>query len=200
MTKTNNISDKTTKNNLKNTNGVNTITILRLGHRVSRDKRVSTHLGLVARTFGADKILYSGEKDEKLLSSIQKVSETWGGKFNAEYCENPLKTIKEFKKNTGKIVHLTMYGELHTDTLKKIKTETNLLIVVGGQKVPIEIYKESNYNTSIGNQPHSEISALAIFLHDHFKGNELKRKFEDSKITIEPNTCGKAIKTEKNRK
>ncbi|MCD6230004.1 MAG: tRNA (cytidine(56)-2'-O)-methyltransferase [Candidatus Diapherotrites archaeon] len=176
-----------------------TITILRLGHRTSRDKRVSTHLGLVARAFGADAILYCGEKDEKLVSSIKKVADSWGGNFSAEYCENPLKTIKEFKKNKGKTVHLTMYGEAHSSAVKKINKKNNLLIIVGGQKVPIEIYKESDYNISIGIQPHSEISALAIFLHDYFKGKELKRKFEGSKIVISPNPRGKAIKTVKKR-
>jgi len=33
------------------------ITVLRIGHRISRDKRITTHVALVARAFGADKIL-----------------------------------------------------------------------------------------------------------------------------------------------
>ena len=43
------------------------ITVLRLGHRVSRDKRTTTHVALAARAFGADKMLVS-EKDEALQS------------------------------------------------------------------------------------------------------------------------------------
>ena len=48
------------------------IVVLRLGHRRARDKRISTHVGLVARAFGAQKIIYSGEKDQKLLDSIKE--------------------------------------------------------------------------------------------------------------------------------
>ncbi|MGI0148094.1 MAG: tRNA (cytidine(56)-2'-O)-methyltransferase, partial [Thermoplasmata archaeon] len=33
------------------------VTVLRLGHRPSRDKRVTTHVALVARAFGAAGIL-----------------------------------------------------------------------------------------------------------------------------------------------
>ena len=34
------------------------ISVLRLGHRLVRDDRVSTHVGLVARAFGASEIFY----------------------------------------------------------------------------------------------------------------------------------------------
>jgi len=33
------------------------VNVLRLGHRYSRDRRISTHVGLVARAFGADELL-----------------------------------------------------------------------------------------------------------------------------------------------
>ena len=39
------------------------ITILRLGHRVVRDQRITTHVALTSRAFGADKIVISVEKD-----------------------------------------------------------------------------------------------------------------------------------------
>ncbi|MEM5871528.1 MAG: tRNA (cytidine(56)-2'-O)-methyltransferase, partial [Candidatus Aenigmatarchaeota archaeon] len=54
------------------------IYVLRLGHRIHRDERISTHCGLVARAFGADGIIYSGEHDEKLIESVKRVSEEWG--------------------------------------------------------------------------------------------------------------------------
>jgi len=41
------------------------ITILRIGHRISRDKRITTHVALVARAFGAEKI-YIDQKDTKI--------------------------------------------------------------------------------------------------------------------------------------
>ena len=39
------------------------ISILRLGHRISRDKRITTHVALVARAFGANNIFI----DTKIL-------------------------------------------------------------------------------------------------------------------------------------
>ncbi len=48
--------------------------ILRLGHRISRDKRISTHCGLVSRAFGANGIIYAGEKDKDLMKSVKNVS------------------------------------------------------------------------------------------------------------------------------
>jgi len=33
-------------------------TVLRLGHRISRDKRTSTHIALVARAFGAEEVVF----------------------------------------------------------------------------------------------------------------------------------------------
>ena len=45
------------------------ITVLRLGHRKGRDKRITTHVGLVARAFGADELLIS-TKDEGIEITI----------------------------------------------------------------------------------------------------------------------------------
>ena len=50
------------------------IVVLRIGHRLKRDERVSTHCGLVSRALGANKIIYSGEKDDKMLETIINVS------------------------------------------------------------------------------------------------------------------------------
>jgi tRNA (cytidine56-2'-O)-methyltransferase len=49
---------------------------------------------------------------------------------------------------------------------------------------------------SVGNQPHSECSALAIFLDRYFEGKELERDFDGAKIKIVPKERGKAIKTD----
>ena len=45
------------------------INVLRLGHRIGRDKRITTHVALVARAFGADKILIDTEdrKTEEIV-------------------------------------------------------------------------------------------------------------------------------------
>ncbi|MEM4707281.1 MAG: hypothetical protein QXL47_01590, partial [Candidatus Anstonellales archaeon] len=58
--------------------------VFRLGHRLPRDERISTHVALVARAFGADGMYYSGQEDKGLEESIRKICEKWGGKFFAK--------------------------------------------------------------------------------------------------------------------
>jgi len=167
------------------------IITLRIGHRKERDKRISTHIGLMSRAFLADKIIYSGEHDESLISSVNKVSKSWGGGFSAEYSKNHIKTINEYKSKGFKIFHLTMYGLPINDKLKEIKKEKNILVIVGGEKVPREIYELSDYNISITNQPHSEVGALAIFLDRINDGKELSEEIKGLKKRIKPTSKGK---------
>ncbi|TRO45870.1 tRNA (cytidine(56)-2'-O)-methyltransferase, partial [Candidatus Bathyarchaeota archaeon] len=63
----------------------------------------------------------------------------------------------------------------------------------GSQKVPKEFFSNevSDFNVSIGNQPHSECSALAVFLDRFFEGKELTRGFKKAKIKIVPQQRGK---------
>ena len=67
------------------------------------------------------------------------------------------------------------------------------MIVVGAEKVPREIYEKADYNVSIGTQPHSEISALAILLDRIQQGEQFNRKFSDSKRVIIPSKNGKNV-------
>ena len=78
------------------------IVILRLGHRIGRDARISTHCGLVARALGAKKIVYTGEKDEQLLGSIKQVAKNWGGGFSAEYAERVSRILADIKNSDFK--------------------------------------------------------------------------------------------------
>lgn len=165
------------------------ITVLRLGHRRIRDARISTHVGLVARAFGTEKIIYSGEKDQSLIDSLDKVSENWGGKFKISYEKNWRKIIKNFR---GKKIHLTMYGLPIQDEINKIRRNKNLLVVVGGEKVPGEVYSLVDYNVAVSNQPHSEVAALAVFLHEYFRGKELQKSF-GGKFRIIPQKTGKKL-------
>ncbi len=168
-----------------------TITVLRLGHRIVRDKRITTHVCLVARALGADKIILSGQKDQNILDSINRVNINWGGSFKIEYKKRWKDTINEYKKKGFCLIHLTMYGEKIQDKINKIQKNDNLLVIVGGEKVPIEVYKESDYNIGITNQPHSEVAALAIFLDKYFNSKELDLEFKGAKLKIKPNKLGK---------
>ncbi|MCL2143761.1 MAG: tRNA (cytidine(56)-2'-O)-methyltransferase, partial [Methanomassiliicoccaceae archaeon] len=46
-----------------------------------------------------------------------------------------------------------------------------MLVIVGAEKVPPEVYERSDHNISVGNQPHSEIAALSIFLYEVTQGD-----------------------------
>lgn len=157
------------------------IEVLRLGHRISRDKRISTHVALVARAFGADKLYYTGQKDENYEKSVNKIVQSFGGDFEIKH----VKSWKDlFKGKT--VIHLTMYGLDFREKINELKGD--ILIVVGGEKVPIEVYHESNYNLAVTNQPHSEVGALAVFL-DHLNKSNYK-KF-NGKVKIKPSGKGK---------
>ena len=171
------------------------IEVLRIGQRVVRDDRVTTHVALVARALGASKI-YMNEVDPEIESTIQKINETWGGNFEIEFFSN-WKDIINMKKNDYKIVHLTMYGENINKIYSKIQKEEKILVVVGAEKVPREIYDKSDYNVSIGTQPHSEISALAILLDRIQRGEQFNRKFPNSKRVIIPSNNGKNVQVSK---
>jgi len=67
------------------------------------------------------------------------------------------------------------------------------MIFVGAEKVPGEVYKLSDWNVSVTNQPHSEIAALAVFMHELLKGKELGKKFRKAKVRILPTARGKKV-------
>jgi len=170
------------------------IEVLRLSHRIQRDPRLSTHVSLTARAFLASKIYYSGNKDSSLENSVNKVTEQFGGNFTIEHIPFPEKLIKEKKKSGFLIVHLTCYGLTLPSTISKLKKSIKILVVVGGEKVPPEIFNLADYNISITSQPISEVSALAILLHELNSGKELESSFKNAKTQILPSNRGKLIK------
>ncbi len=170
------------------------VEILRLFHRSERDKRVTTHCGLVGRAFGASGMYIYGDKDEKVVASIQKVNKTWGGDFFVKFVDSWKSFVKEEKEKGKTIVNLTMYGIPLPEVLRKLKTQKGeLLVIIGSEKVPIDIYLLSDYNVSIGNQPHSEVAALAVFLDRIFDGAEFYREFANARLKIIPQKNGKKI-------
>ena len=86
------------------------VNVLRLDHRLKRDKRITTHVCLTARAFGASKIYLAGEEDHRLMENVRDIVNRWGGDFEVEYIEHYMQLIMNWRDNGGKIVHLTMYG------------------------------------------------------------------------------------------
>ena len=174
------------------------IEVVRIGQRLVRDDRVTTHVALVSRGFGAERI-YMTEVNPKIKETVEKINNTWGGNFEVEFIEK-WKTVVKKKKNEGfKIVHLSMYGESINDAQEKIQDEKNLLIVVGAEKVPREIYELADYNVGVGSQPHSEISALAILLDRIQNGKQFEKEFPNAKRKIIPTKHGKNVQVKETR-
>ncbi len=164
------------------------IWILRIGHRPDRDKRVTTHVALAARALGA-KGIYVDSPDSKLEENIRSVTERFGGDFFIETGTPWRQRLNQFP---GKVVHLTMYGSRVDEALEKVTTQDDLMIVVGAEKVPAEVYQRADINVSVGNQPHSEIAALAIFL-DRLTGGEALYSERHGKLEVIPTERGKKV-------
>ena len=169
------------------------VSVLRLGHRFVRDDRVTTHIALVARALGCDRI-FMNEVDKSIRSTMEEIIQRWGGRyFDIEIFENWKSIVKHWKNGGGKIVHLTMYGLNIDEVIDELRKCDELLVVVGASKVPRELYEVSDYNVAIGNQPHSEIAALAICLDRIFNGKELTKQFDDAKLKIVPSPNEKRV-------
>src|SRR4030042_5774639 len=176
------------------------IMILRWGHRPQRDVRLTTHVALTARALCASGFILSDTTDIHIEETVNKITKAWGGNFHFEMGTPWKRAVREWKAAGGIIVHLTAYGEniQTSDVMDRIRaTGKDVMLLVGSQKVPGEFYSDevSNFNVAVGNQPHSECSALAIFLDRYFEGKELGKSFEKAKITIVPKERGKEVKT-----
>lgn len=164
------------------------IWIIRMGHRPERDKRVTTHVALTSRALGASGI-FVDTSDRVLEENVNSVCDRFGGDFQIK---TGVRWKEAFKDFDGTVVHLTMYGQRVDEALPKIPKDKDMMIMVGAEKVPPEVYQRADFNVSVGNQPHSEISALAIFLDRFTEGKAL---YDDrhGKMTVIPNERGKTV-------
>ena len=172
------------------------ITVLRLSHRAGRDPRMSTHLGLTSRVYGAKQFLLAGDKDSSVIESLDDVKMRFGGEMEARYEPSPLGFLRNFIAEGGVAVHLTMYGLPYQEVIPDIPDGKPIVIVVGGAKVSREYYEMCQYNVAIGNQPHSEVAALAGFLERLNDGVSPPDNFKDGVLEIHPTERGKDMRQE----
>ena len=166
--------------------------VLRLGYRKGRDPRITTHLALVARAMGADGFLLAGDEDKEMFENLNSVSKRFGGNLETEHVSG-MGYLKRHVANGGVAVHLTMYGEPFRKAIPKIRRDRPVVIVVGGAKVPGDVYKICQHNVSVGNQPHSEVAALALFMDAWFGESASERNFDDARLIIEGTNDGKLV-------
>lgn len=173
-----------------NESGGPRVSVLRIGHRPERDHRVTTHVALAARALGAQGIYLAG-RDPSIEKSVTDVVDRWGGDFFYREGVNWRRCISEWHDRGGTVVHLTMYGLPVQEVVDEIRERGPLLVVVGAEKVPGEIFGRADYNVAVTGQPHSEIAGLAVFLDRLFCGTELDREFPGGSIRVVPSASGK---------
>src|SRR5207245_6609339 len=102
--------------------------------------------------------------------------------------------VREWRQNGGKVVHLTAYGLPLPDVIQEIREPSgDLLVVVGSEKMPREMFKLASWNVSITSQPMSEIGALAVFLDWYFEHRALDMSFLNAQIRIVPSHDRKSV-------
>lgn len=178
------------------------IVVLRWGHRIHRDSRLTTHCALTSRALCASGFILSDIEDKSIEKTVKGITKHWGGDFKFEMGTSWRSVVRDWRAQGGIVVHLTAYGEnLQTsNAINRIReTGKDILLLVGSQKVPGEFYSSevSDFNIGVGNQPHSECSALAIFLDRFFEGKELTVDFEKAEMKIIPQAHGKNIQAAK---
>jgi tRNA (cytidine56-2'-O)-methyltransferase len=139
---------------------------------------------------------FSGEEDDGLVERVNKVTRDWGGKFAVWHEPKWENYVKGWQKKGGVVIHCTMYGERIQDIISSLKKESHdkdVLIVVGGEKVPGQMYRLADYNVAITSQPHSEIAALAILLDRLLEGRELDVEYEGARLKVVPQKRGKKL-------
>jgi tRNA (cytidine56-2'-O)-methyltransferase len=165
------------------------ITVLRLGHRPERDKRITTHVCLTARALGAERVVVT-ERDDRVVKGVQDIVDRFGGPFTIESGLPYRPLLKGFE---GTKVHLTMYGLPLSEVAPRVDLSKPLLVVVGAEKVPRDVYELVDHNVAVGNQPHSEVAALAIFLYA-LQGEQAFDKRFEGRLSVEPSERGKVVR------
>lgn len=157
---------------------------------------MTTHIGLIGRALGADGMILTNYKSEKVQDNIKEVNTRWGGDFFVEMGIDWRDLLKQIKQSNDLLVHLTIYGiKFEKDLIDTIHTSSkNVYVLLGSQKVPAEVYSKADFNIAISHQPQSECGALAIFLDRLFKGETLYQQFDDAKLRIIPEAHGKEVK------
>jgi tRNA (cytidine56-2'-O)-methyltransferase len=169
------------------------VVVCRFGHRPGRDDRMTTHVGLTARALGADRVYFPANADQA-VETVADITARFGGPFAVEQTSSPKALVRDFD---GVVVHLTMYGERLQDVEGDVRDAhadgQRVLVVVGSEKVPFDVYEHADYNVGVTNQPHSEVAGLAVFLDHLFDGRELDREWADPERVVIPAETGKRV-------
>ncbi len=86
-----------------------------------------------------------------------------------------------------------MFGLPIDKKVEDIRSEgKDILFIVGAEKVPAWVFELSDYNIAIGNQPHSEVAALAIAMNKLYS-KSYNTEFE-GKLSVIPSATHREMK------
>ncbi len=171
-----------------------TIRVLRMGHRFFRDSRVTTHVCLTARALGASGVVIADHRDKEVEATIRELVVRFGGNFQVETGKPWRQAVKDWRNAGGLVVHLTAYGLPLPKVIDGIRDAgRDVLVVVGSEKMPGEMFKLADWNVSVTSQPMSEVAALAVFLDWFHQHQEFDLEFPRARIRIAPSKDGKIV-------
>lgn len=173
---------------------------MRMGHRFFRDSRVTTHVCLTARALGASGVMIADRRDKEVEATVRDVTRRFGGEFEVTGGVAWRQAMREWRRSGGKIVHLTAYGLPLPTIIDELRRKPgDLMVVVGSEKVPGEVFKLADWNVSVTNQPMSEVAALAVFLDWFGEHREFELEYRDAETVIIPSARGKNVKGKAHR-
>ena len=97
------------------------IEVVRIGQRLVRDDRVTTHVALVSRAFGAERIFMT-EINPEIKDTLGKINDTWGGNFEIEFIDS-WKPIVKKKKEEDFLAYKKLIRNLRRGKSEKINSE-----------------------------------------------------------------------------
>ena len=147
-------------------------------------------MGLAARAFGASSIIFTTPKNSRVVRYFKGLSARWGGNFNVEFTNDWRKEL-DVKKNY-KVVYLTRFGVPIRSVESILRTYKNLVVVVSTTDNKSAI-RRADFNVSISTQPHTNISAISVFLHEFYSGRELALHFENARYKVVPAARGMRV-------
>jgi tRNA (cytidine56-2'-O)-methyltransferase len=164
------------------------ISVLVIG---GNDYASNLDLCLTARALGASEMIFTTKRDARLVRYISALERKWGGKFRVDFVKDyrtALKNSMNYKK-----VYLTRYGvPLHKLTYM-LNTYKNIMLIVSPISTSPKLHNLADFNVSVTDQPHCSSAAIAVFLHEFYRGRELAVHFENAKYKVLPKEHGVSV-------